>query len=250
MIRKRLLAATVSTLVAVVSLATGATAAQAAPVCNVPEPPPICHDDEPVEQHAPVGSAEFAQDAGGFFTNQIGGMRVSGLVTDGNGGPVTVDIKINGVKVATELANRYWPTGNNLYSATVELPMGNSTVCAVARNFGGGTSVTLGCHVVHGPIGRVESVTSDGRTTTVTGWVIDPDTSAPVTLRFNNLGKGTFTDYVANQYRVDIGSAYPAYGAVHGFSITHTRPVGSCLDVQALNIGLGADVPAYNNCLT
>ncbi|WP_229074483.1 hypothetical protein [Actinoplanes sp. DH11] len=248
MIHKRLLAAAVSTLVAAAGLVAGATAAQAEPVCNVPEPPPICDREEPVEQYPPVGSAEFVQDAGGFTTNQIGGMNVSGLVTDGNGGPVKVDIKINGVKVATAVADRYRPTGN-LYSATVELPMGNSTVCAVAQNFGGGPGVTLGCHVVHGPIGRVESVTSNGRTTTVTGWVIDPDTAAPVTLRFSNFGKGTFTDHVANQHRADIGSAYPAYGAAHGFSITHTWPYGSCLDVQALNIGLGADVSAYNNCL-
>ncbi|MFB9238447.1 hypothetical protein ACFFWC_23445 [Plantactinospora siamensis] len=247
MLGKRLFAAGTALVVGLALTATP-SAAQARPNCDVPDPPPICFPGGD-QGGAPTGTAQFDQ-SGAFFTDQIGAVEVSGHADDPDGGPVTVDVKVDGVLSATLVANGYWPTGNDVYSGTVKIPVGTPTVCAIARNYGGGTAVTLGCYVAHGPVGKLESAVS-GSTTTLTGWVIDPDTTGPVTMRIDAMSgtSHTYTYYTAGLPRADIGNTYPSYGPNHGFAVTYTRPAGTCLEFDALNVGTGVDSPAWTDCL-
>jgi len=68
------------------------------------------------------------------------------------------------------------------------------------------------------PIGNVESVRGGIGGVTVSGWAIDPDSTAPIDVHVYVDGVGSRTS--ANLSRPDVGAAYPAFGAAHGFSAT------------------------------
>ena len=99
---------------------------------------------------------------------------------------------------------------------------GRHQVCVFGINVGPGSNTLIGCRdvdVLSGdPIGVTDAITAgpDGRIS-LSGWVLDPDTEdSPevhvyVDGRGHNLGRATGD-------RPDIGSAFPAYGAAHGFS--------------------------------
>ncbi|MEV7874831.1 hypothetical protein [Microbacterium sp. NPDC089188] len=128
---------------------------------------------------------------------------------------------------------------NHGFSEVVDLPAGNTTVCVYAINTSG-DNTTLGCRSVTGgdqgraPIGNLESVTVSGRSATVTGWAIDPDTIRPIAVRISVDGKSTRV--TAQASRPDVAAAYPVYGATHGYSRTVDIPIGpSTVCVKAVN---------------
>lgn len=97
--------------------------------------------------------------------------------------------------------------------------------------------------VDHNPVGALDSATvtaSDG-SVTLTGWAIDadaPKSSLRVEVRDNGAYK---TAVIAKLVRADIGHAYPAYGANHGYSVRVAEASGvHQLCVLASNIGTGA----------
>ena len=126
---------------------------------------------------------------------------------------------------------------------------GTHKVCTYAINAGPGTNRLLSCGSVtvtgpidggRAPIGLFESLTVSGTKATATGWSIDPDTAEPIKVRLT-LG-GTSTEVTANLPRPDVGSAYPASGAAHGFSAQITVPTGtSTVCAVGLNVGIGGD---------
>ncbi|MFV9424795.1 hypothetical protein [Microbacterium sp. S1037] len=125
------------------------------------------------------------------------------------------------------------------FSEVVDLPTGDSTVCAYAINTAGGNT-TLGCQRVTGkdkgqaPVGSLDSVTVSGRSATVSGWAIDPDTVRPIAVRISVDGKSTRV--TANASRPDVAAAYPLYGPAHGFSRAVDIPIGpSKVCVTAIN---------------
>ncbi len=76
-----------------------------------------------------------------------------------------------------------------------------------------------------------------GATANVAGWAIDPDTSAPVTVRVVVDGK-TVAETPASMPRPDVGAAYPASGPDHGYVIPVVLGGGSHqVCVQAVNLG-------------
>lgn len=52
----------------------------------------------------------------------------------------------------------------------------------------------------------------------VSGWAIDPDTAGPIPVHVYVDGAGRAVS--ADKYRLDVGGAYPDYGAYHGFDET------------------------------
>lgn len=140
----------------------------------------------------------------------------------------------------TDVAEAYPAYGDRHgFSEVVDLPAGNTTVCAYAINTSG-DNTTLGCRSVTGgdqgraPIGNFESVSVSGRSATVTGWAIDPDTIRPIAVRISIDGKSTRV--TAQTSRPDVAAAYPVYGATHGFSRTVDIPIGpSTVCVTAVN---------------
>ena len=59
----------------------------------------------------------------------------------------------------------------------------------------------------------------------MSGWAIDPDTTAPIAVHFYIDGTGV--PRMADQMRPDVGAAYPAAGAQHGFSAVIPADPGS-----------------------
>jgi cytoskeletal protein CcmA (bactofilin family) len=112
---------------------------------------------------------------------------------------------------------------NHGFSGQIDAVAASNTVCAYGIDQGAGGNALLGCKVVNvsdiNPIGSFDSATgaSFGKIN-VSGWALDPNAgtgSIDVHFYVNGQFKGAIT---ADQSRPDIGAAYPAYGANHGFS--------------------------------
>jgi hypothetical protein len=73
----------------------------------------------------------------------------------------------------------------------------------------------------------------------VSGWTIDPSTSAAVSveIQINGVVSGR---WVANTSRPDVGAAYPAFGSAHGFNVTLDAAPGTATAcVTVINVGSG-----------
>ncbi len=94
-------------------------------------------------------------------------------------------------------------------------------MCATAINLGAGSNdTTIGCRSVpnvgHDPTGNLDEVTSGLFSVRVRGWVIDPDTAAPIAVHVYR--DGVFlTQWTADVSRPDVSAALPGYGDHHGF---------------------------------
>jgi hypothetical protein len=114
------------------------------------------------------------------------------------------------------------------FSATVKAGPGTHNVCAYGINSGAGGHTQLGCKTVtvsagltesgRAPIGHLDNVSVDGQSVSVSGWTLDPDTTAaiPVHIYVGDAGVAR----TAGNARPDIARAYPTYGAGHGFAET------------------------------
>ncbi|MET0830432.1 MAG: hypothetical protein ABWY26_12970 [Microbacterium sp.] len=133
---------------------------------------------------------------------------------------------------------------------------GAHSVCAYAINSGPGANVLIGCKDVivpgaadlgRAPFGRFDSVTVSGSTAVASGWAIDPDTSASVDIHLyvGSAGKAI----VADKSRPDVESAYPGFGASHGFAEQLSLPSGQS-DVCAYAINTGAGGNTFLGCKT
>jgi hypothetical protein len=136
------------------------------------------------------------------------------------------------------------------FSASVKAAAGTHTVCVYGINTGAGGNVVLGCRQVtvtavipelgRVPIGNLDSVQVVSGGVRVTGWAIDPDTAAPITVHVYVDAVGTA--YTANKQRTDVGAVYPAYGSSHGIDQTITAAPGKrTVCVYAINTGPGGN---------
>ncbi|WP_347756276.1 cell wall-binding repeat-containing protein [Agrococcus sp. ProA11] len=109
------------------------------------------------------------------------------------------------------------------YEIAVPAPVGGETYCAYAINVEGGDHRMIGCRDVEPrggpPSGAFEAIerTSTGDVV-LTGWAVDPSTSASSSVRVSVAGRDVGT-YVASVARSDVASSYPGYGAAHGFRV-------------------------------
>lgn len=190
---------------------------------------------------APIGSLDAVDVAGTSA-------RVSGWAIDPDTKksiPVHIYVAGAGRAITADDSRRdvggAYPAYGNAhgFSEVVDLVPGKSTVCVYAINTSG-ANTTLGCRDVtaadqgRAPIGNFESVSVSGRSATVTGWALDPDTVRPIAVRISVDGKVTRLTAQAN--RPDVAGAYPVYGAAHGFSRAVDIPIGpSKICVTAVN---------------
>lgn len=131
------------------------------------------------------------------------------------------------------------------FSVPIEDAATAFVACLYAINVGFGENVNLGCRILEKPtgppVGNIDSVVRDGTKLTVTGWALDPDTSASIEVGTEVNGVRTAV-FAATKIRYDVGLAYPGYGNAHGYSFEVQVPVGTndfC--VIGLNVRGGGD---------
>jgi len=168
--------------------------------------------------------------------------------------PIAVHLYANGAfagavtasAVRNDVAAAHPASGpNHGFDTVIPVPGGRVQVCAYAINVGPpGVNTPLGCRSAQlptgNPFGNFEALTSPGPgQVRIRGWAIDPDTTAPVTLHV--YANGVFVGApTAAGIRNDVGAAYPAYGAAHGFNTVVSVPGGRTdVCVFALNVAGG-----------
>jgi len=131
------------------------------------------------------------------------------------------------------------------FSASWTVPGGTQNLCVYAISADTSTNATLACGPITvpdgSPFGSVDGVQAGPSGLAVRGWAIDPDTSAPLTVRVSVDGTAA-GELRADGSRPDVGRAYPAAGSAHGFSGTVAITPGQhtvCL--TAVNVQAGMD---------
>jgi len=129
------------------------------------------------------------------------------------------------------------------FSLSMVVAPGAHTVCVYAVNVGVGASTAVGCRTVRvlggNPVGAIDSVAMSVGTVTVSGWALDPDTTAPIIVQM-------YVDWSANTMawadlpRPDLDEEY-GLGPDHGFSLTMSVSPGThTVCVYAINVGPGS----------
>lgn len=168
--------------------------------------------------------------------------------------PINVVVSVNGVDAAPVAANgtrddvaaAYPGYGSaHGFNVPVTLQGGANRVCVRAVNVGEGSDMSLGCRDVSvptgSPYGDLNAVTASLGEVRLQGWVIDPDTTDPVSLNFTVNG-ATVGPYSASLDRGDIAAAFPMYGGAHGFDVrvpTSTSTTTVC--AYTINVGGGGE---------
>ena len=169
--------------------------------------------------------------------------------------PVRIDFYVDGHGLTSTQADQSRPDVAGLYplygdkhgfQTTLNLPGGKHSICAYAINLGPAAgNPLLGCRTVTlptgSPFGSFDSATPTGAGhVEVRGWAIDPDIAGSVRVDFYIDGKGA-ASVQADQARPDIASAFPAYGADHGFDTTLSVAAGKhTVCAYAINVAGGA----------
>jgi hypothetical protein len=197
----------------------------------------------------PIGALESA-------TQVPGGIQVSGYAIDFNAaGPIAVRVYADGQYVAgatasatrADVAARYPTAGaGHGYTVTVPFSSGSHVLCVYGMNVGPGTVNTrFGCLRVAmqtNPVGTIEAALQYPGGVRVTGWALDPNTTAPVAVRI--YADGVYVaDATANGVRADVASSHPGYGASHGFvAFTPLSPGNHTVCLYGMNLGAGSNV--------
>ena len=152
--------------------------------------------------------------------------------------PVRVDIYADGGIVWSSEANGSRPdiatafpgAGDaHGFTASFNLPSGGHDVCAFAINIGSGVNnPELGSRRVTtadpSPIGSLDLTSRNGVEVGFAGWVIDPDTTGPVTIVASVNGVDLQVR-PADVDRPDVAAFYPGFGPNHGFSRSKPKRV-------------------------
>ncbi|MGN7976938.1 hypothetical protein ACTJJ4_05145 [Microbacterium sp. 22195] len=206
----------------------------------------------PDQGRAPVGSIASVDVSGTSA-------RVSGWAVDPDTrSPINVHIYVGaaGQAFIADKANNgslsAFPSYGSYhgFDQTVSIPSGTSTICVYGINTGPGGHSLLGCKQVtnsvappvvdrgRAPYGNYEALIGGAGTATVAGWVIDPDTTDPITIHIYVDGVGQ--PYTADIARPDVAAAYPGTGSNHGFYQTIPMSAGSHgVCVYGINNGTG-----------
>ncbi|MFC4222918.1 hypothetical protein [Lysinibacter cavernae] len=194
----------------------------------------------------PTGNFDSLADTGSSFS-------VSGWAMDGiHNNAVSVHIYVNGVMKATLPASTSRPDVNRVYgrganhgfaSKLTQAP-GRYTVCAYAKHNTTPLSTPIGCKAVvvsnanKTPIGNVEGARGGVETATVSGWALDQNTKASISVHVYVDGRYAGAS-LAKSSRPDVDRAYKM-GAAHGFTVTVKAPAGSrSVCVYAINTPAG-----------
>ena len=191
-------------------------------------------------------------------TGVTGGVQVSGWAVDPDSiDPISVHLYVGATgkaitaKLPSDAAFAKYPgygKGHGFQETLTAAP-GSHTVCAYAINVGVGSTGVLGCKTVtvpgqqivergRVPVGSLEVVSLGDSEVNVTGWALDPDTAAPISVHVYVGSDGTAL--TANKERTDVSGAYPGYGAAHGFTASlAAKPGKQDVCAYAINTGPG-----------
>ena len=167
-----------------------------------------------------------------------GGVTVQGWAFDPNSSsPLEVRAYVDGnyaASITTSVprpdvvaANSSAPA-NSGFSGLVPVGAGTHTVCLYGINQGAGNNSTIGCQTVIlsgvaiGSLDRAIPVPGGIR---VTGWAMDPDTSASI--RVDSYTGTTGSPAIASSPRGDIAASFPDYGSAHGYRTDLPRAPGN-----------------------
>ena len=198
---------------------------------------------------APFGNFDTAAVAGNVVT-------ASGWAIDPDTtAPIKVHLYVGSAgaeytadKARSDVAAVYPSAGpNHGFLEKLTLQAGTTQVCAYAINNGAGGHAFLGCKSVtiaetavdlgRAPVGNLEAVLAGSGGVTVSGWALDPDTTASIRVHIYVGAAGK--EYIADKARSDVGAAY-RLGENHGFTEFVATPSGkSTVCVYAINTGSG-----------
>jgi peptidoglycan hydrolase-like protein with peptidoglycan-binding domain len=174
-----------------------------------------------------------------------------------------VSVVVDGVRKGGLAAGRAsttsaarWPGygGSRGFSTSLALPAGKHSVCLRVENAVGtpGAAKTLACRTltVHDGTGAVTSLARSGRTVTVRGWALDPD-SRNATRATLYVDKRAVTSVTANGLRKDMGTLAPGYGSYHAYAFSRTLSRGThTVCVVARNLTGTTGSGRYVGCRT
>ncbi len=164
----------------------------------------------------------------------------TGTATDANSTrAVIVSAYVDGVHALDDLAS------GGTYQIGVPVSEGSHLVCLYLNNIGAGQNIRLGCPTVlvhNNPFGKLESAGQLPTGVVVSGYAIDPNTTAAVTVR-TSVDGAVVADTVASLPRPDLAQSYPGAGTAHGYSVLLSLASGTHrICVGAVNIGPGVDL--------
>jgi hypothetical protein len=122
------------------------------------------------------------------------------------------------------------------------LPPGTHTVCVEPDYQWSypGTPMCRTLTVLAGsPIGVIDSATAGPGTITVQGWAFDPDTTNAVSVNVTLDGVPAGT-VVANGVKAGLGTAFPAYGDDHGYTVNLTGVTGGSHTVCIVGVNVSS----------
>jgi hypothetical protein len=128
------------------------------------------------------------------------------------------------------------------FSFFVPVPEGEHRVCVRAANIDAGSNLVMKCvprTFDYGPVGAIDSITTEPGHVVVRGWAIDHD--APTDpVRVKVFIDGVATILVADKARADVAKAHPVAGADHGFAATLPLKQGTHeVCINGVSIGYG-----------
>jgi hypothetical protein len=182
------------------------------------------------------------------------GINMRGWALDADStNAIDVHAYVNGTFAGATTANKPRPDVDGVFprngsghgfDVTVPAQHGQQTVCLYGINTGPGSNVLLGCRTLNtsrSPFGYLDAVRPAPGGLTVSGWAIDPDTTAPIEVHTYIDGRGAGVT-VAGQNRADIGAAFPLYGPNHGYAATYGATPGThSVCTYAINVGAGTN---------
>jgi hypothetical protein len=177
-----------------------------------------------VDNKLPVGSLDLARSVQGKL--QVTGWALDPDTTN----PISVHVYVDGRSVQAVTASGLRPDVGRAYGkgdahgfdVTVPASPGQHQVCVYAIDSTGGANPSVGCRsttvVNAAPIGSVDSVSSGMESFTVRGWVLDPDTTAPIAAHVFVDGRSVQA-VTAAETRADVGRVH-GKGDAHGYTVT------------------------------
>ena len=192
-----------------------------------------------------------------------GELSVGGWVIDPDvGDPVDVHIYMDGRLVGQTTADQGRPDveaafpgfgSDHGFSASLnDVAAGSHTVCAYGISRGPGGNILLGCRVTEvliNPFGNVDSAKATTTDLKMDGWAMDVYTAGPIDVHIYIDGQ-LRKAITADRSRPDVGSAYPGFGANHGFSTDIDNVVSGSHLVCAYGINTGPGGNALLGCRT
>jgi SpoIID/LytB domain protein len=132
------------------------------------------------------------------------------------------------------------------FDVTVPVSQGRHTICVFALNTGrGNVNTELGCRTADTtglPVGNIETAAVSSGEGVLTGWAVDPDSSASLEVHaYVNGGMGQIV--TANRSRPDVGASFPGAGDAHGFSMRVPLQPGTN---QVCLFAINVPAPAVN----